>query len=191
MRGRRSRVASAVAALVQEALFLVGQGVGGHRSGRRAWVSRAASRRRQRAMAPWSPESSTGGTACPLQVAGRVHCGYSSRPAENDSSPADSPQPSTPGTSRADGLDHHRRRQLAAREHEVADAQLLVDQRRDPLVDPFVASADRASRDRTAASSPGGRLVEQAAARGEQDAARRAARGRDGVERGRDRLDAA
>src|SRR6266540_223308 len=37
------------------------------------------------------------GTVWPFQTAGRVHCGYSSRALENDSSAADSPQPSTPG----------------------------------------------------------------------------------------------
>ena len=65
----------------------------------------------------------------------------------------------------------------------------VVDQRRDALVDALVAPADErdAGMRRQRAR---GRLIERPAARREQDAVRRAARRRDRVERGGDRLDA-
>ena len=54
----------------------------------------------------------------------------------------DASLPRTPGTTSPDGVDDHQRRQFAAREHDVADGDLLV---REPfphaLVDAFVAAA--------------------------------------------------
>ena len=41
-----------------------------------------------------------------------------------------------------DGIDEDERRQLPAGEHVVADADLAVDERPDPLVDSLVATAD-------------------------------------------------
>ena len=68
--------------------------------------------------------------------------------------------------------------------------QLLVDQRRRPFVDALVAPAD----ERHARPRPPARArrawSNSAPARRQQDAARRAARGRDRVQRGGDRLDA-
>ena len=57
--------------------------------------------RRQRATRAWSPERSSSGTAQPRNSAGRVYCGYSSRPSANDSCSPDAAFPITPGTSRA------------------------------------------------------------------------------------------
>ena len=73
-------------------------------------------------------------------VAGRVYCGYSSRPAANDSSDVgrlvdgarQQPQ---------DRVEDHQRRQLPAGQHVVADRQLQVDHRPHPLVDALVARA--------------------------------------------------
>ena len=57
-------------------------------------------RRRQPAISRWLPDNSTSGTFSPLNSAGRVYWGYSSRPSENESAAADSALPSTPGTRR-------------------------------------------------------------------------------------------
>src|SRR6266853_1510677 len=55
---------------------------------------------RQRAILSWWPESSTGGTASPAYVSGRVYCGQSRSPFTNESCSADSPSPSAPGNCR-------------------------------------------------------------------------------------------
>ena len=86
-------------------------------------------------------------------------------------------------------LDDRRRRHLAARQDEVADPQLLVDQPRRPLVDPFVAPTDQ-GQVRLGRQRAGARLIEQRPAGRQQDAARGAARGGDRLQRGGNRLDA-
>src|SRR6266576_546277 len=53
---------------------------------------------RQRSICAWWPESSTGGTASPPYVSGRVYCGQSRSPFTNESCSADSPSPSAPGS---------------------------------------------------------------------------------------------
>src|SRR5713226_8859091 len=55
---------------------------------------------RQRSICAWWPESSTGGTASPAYVSGRVYCGQSRSPFTNESCSADSPSPSAPGNCR-------------------------------------------------------------------------------------------
>src|SRR2546421_585897 len=55
---------------------------------------------RQRSICAWCPESSTGGTASPAYVSGRVYCGQSRSPFTNESCAADSPSPSAPGNCR-------------------------------------------------------------------------------------------
>ena len=70
-------------------------------SGRRDSVSSMALSRRQRSISAWLPFSKTSGTFMPRNSAGRVYCGYSSSPSENDSVSADSLLPNTPGIKRA------------------------------------------------------------------------------------------
>src|SRR5438093_3358768 len=55
---------------------------------------------RQRSICAWWPESSTGGTASPAYVSGRVYCGQSRSPFTNESCSADNPSPSAPGSCR-------------------------------------------------------------------------------------------
>ena len=72
---------------------------------------------------------------------GRVYCGYSRSPSANDSSAVDAAS-IAPGQQADDGVDDDERRQLAAGQHVVADRQLEIDQRPNPLVDALVARAD-------------------------------------------------
>ena len=78
---------------------------------------------------------------CRGTSAGRVYCGYSSSPSANDSSSVDASS-IAPGQQAEDGVDDDEGRQLAAGQHVVADRELEVDQRPDPLVDALVARAD-------------------------------------------------
>ena len=80
------------------------------------------------------------GHAMPRNTAGRVYCGYSEQPAREGLVLGRG------GVDRArqqaqDGVDDDERRQLAAGQHVVADRELEVDQRADPLVDALVARA--------------------------------------------------
>ena len=110
------------------------------RSGRRS-ASVAAPRAAPAATAPWSPEVRMAGTSMPRNLGGRVYCGYSSRPAANDSSAVEAAS-IAPGQQADDGVDDDERRQLAAGQDVVADRELEVDERADPLVDALVARAD-------------------------------------------------
>ena len=149
-------------------------------------MRRSDSRSRQRRTSSWWPETSTGGTETPSNVAGRVYCGYSSSPAANDSSAVDASS-IAPGQEPQHGVDDHERRQLAAREHVVPDRELEVDHRPDPLVDALVARAEedevRGGRERLRR-----RLAEDLARRIEQDHER--ARAAELGERRGDRLGA-
>src|SRR5690606_3282575 len=55
-----------------------------YRYGRARRVCSTACSCRQRATRPWSPDRSTSGTARSANTGGRVYCGYSSSPSEND-----------------------------------------------------------------------------------------------------------
>ena len=94
------------------------------RSGRTLAVRRSASSRRQRAIAPWSPESSTAGTSRPSSRR-RAWCRRGLRAGRSvcESSASDSALPSTPGQQPGDRLDHHQHGHLAAGEHVVAEAR--------------------------------------------------------------------
>jgi hypothetical protein len=98
----------------------------------------------------------------PSNSAGRVYCGYSSRPHENDS-----------GDEAAHGVDQHHRRQLAASQHVVADGELDVRQRADALVETLVAATDE-DEVRVQTQLLDERLVEAPALRREQHDGRRA-----------------
>src|SRR5712671_2960760 len=69
-------------------------------SGLRSHVRPSDCFSRQRSICAWCPESSTGGTASPAYVSGRVYCGQSRSPLTNESCSADSPSPSAPGNCR-------------------------------------------------------------------------------------------
>ena len=135
---------------------------------------------RQRAMAWWSPESSTSGTTARSRPPGASTAGTRGVPPRTIRRSAERPQPEHAGDQARDRLDDRRRRHLAARQHEVAEPQLLVHQRRHPLVDPFVAPADQ--RQTLPAASSRARAPDRTSRpRGrQQDAVRRAARGRRG-----------
>ena len=53
-----------------------------------------------RSIRAWSPERSTSGTAHSLNTSGRVYCGCSSSPRENESRAGAPSSPKTPGRSR-------------------------------------------------------------------------------------------
>lgn len=100
--------------------------------------------RRHALIFAWSPDSSTSGTSMPFNSRGRVYCGYSSSPSENDSSSGDSADPSTPGIEPRHAVCQHHRRQFAAGEDVVADADFLVNagvQR--ALVNALVVAAEQ------------------------------------------------
>ena len=63
-------------------------------------VSRSCIKRLSRSMSAWCPDRSTPGTSLSLQTAGRVYCGHSSRPSENESILQASSSGSTPGMKR-------------------------------------------------------------------------------------------
>ena len=114
------------------------------RSGRRARVRASAWARRQRATRPWSPERSTSGTSHPRNAAGRVYCGYSSRPSAEGLLVGRGLVAHHPRHQPADRLEHHHRRHLAAGQHVVADRELAVDEVLvHPLVDALVAAAQQ------------------------------------------------
>src|SRR6266851_5766369 len=69
-------------------------------SGLRSHVRPSDCFSRQRSICAWWPESSTGGTASPAYVSGRVYCGQSRSPFTNESCSADNPSPSAPGNCR-------------------------------------------------------------------------------------------
>src|SRR5258708_79535 len=69
-------------------------------SGLRSQVRPSDCFSRHRSICAWCPESSTGGTASPAYVSGRVYCGQSRSPLTNESCSADSPSPSAPGNCR-------------------------------------------------------------------------------------------
>ena len=149
--------------------LVVRQARRGPRSGRdgRAACGAAPGPRRQRSMRPWSPLRSTSGTSQPRNVAGRVYCGSSSSPsaAEALGHRARRRCPSRPGTQAGDGLDHQAGGHLAAGQHDVADAELAVDEvLADPVVDALVAPAQQAE-PVAAGQLVGERLVEAAPAR--------------------------
>ena len=84
------------------------------------------------------------GTDQPRKAAGRVYCGYSSRPSTNDSSDAEATLPITPGTSRVTASITTSAGGFPTGEHVVADGQLAVAEVvRHPLVDAFVAAAQQ------------------------------------------------
>ena len=122
-------------------------------------VRSIACSRRQRATAPWSPDVRIAGTSMPRKTAGRVYCGYSSSPSRERLLGGRRVLDGA-GQQPDDGVDDDERRQLAAGQHVVADRQLEVDQRADPLVDALVARADEdemRSRRRGRRRAPGGR----------------------------------
>ena len=81
-----------------------------NRSGRRARGALAApAARRHAAIAAWLPDGSTAGTSRSRSSGGRVYCGYSSRPAENDSSSADVGVAEHAGHEPRDRVDHDER----------------------------------------------------------------------------------
>jgi len=99
---------------------------------RRAIVRARDCSRRQAAIRAWSPESSTSGTSAPRNDAGRVYAGASRRFPVNDSEASDSGR-----------VEEGERRDLTAREHEVAERILFgAVERRQSLVDAFVVAAD-------------------------------------------------
>src|SRR5690606_16719629 len=69
------------------------------KSGRLLSVRSSDCRRRHSAISAWWPDNRMSGTFHPRKSAGRVYCGYSSRPSLNESRAADSSFPSTPGRS--------------------------------------------------------------------------------------------
>ena len=77
----------------------------------------------------------------PRNVAGRVYCGYSSRPSANDSS-VGRRVVDRAGQEPDHRVDDDERRQLAAGQDVVADRQLEVDERADSFVHALVAGAD-------------------------------------------------
>ena len=99
----------------------------------------ARSGRGRRCAAPRAPPSR--GTS-----AGRVYCGSSSRPAAPKLSVTGLVAlPIAPGQQAGDGLDHQAGGDLAPAEHDVADAQLAVDEvLADAVVDALVAPAQQA-----------------------------------------------
>ena len=114
------------------------------RSGRLARVRRSAAARRQRATLPWSPERSTSGTVQPRKLAGLVYCGYSSSPSAKLSSTALCVVAEHAVAESRHGLDDHECGELAAGEHDVADAQLAVAAVVEhALVDALVAPAQQ------------------------------------------------
>ena len=110
-------------------------------------------RERQRATAPWSPDVRIAGTSMPRNDGGRVYCGYSSRPALNDSSAVDRSS-MAPGSSRITASMTTSAGSSPPVSDVVADRQLEVDERADPLVDALVARADE---DEVLAQRPGQR----------------------------------
>ena len=80
------------------------------------------------------------GTSMPRNDAGRVYCGYSRRPSAKDSI-CDRLLVDGARQQSDHRVDDHERRQLTAGQHVVADRQLEVHQRPDPLVDALVARA--------------------------------------------------
>ena len=114
------------------------------KSGRRRACAPPPARAGSALSRPWLPPRSTSGTCIPRNSAGRVYCGYSSRPPLSglcDSSAVLASLPSTPGKRRADPLDDRHGRHLAAGEHEVAERDLFVDERPHALVEALVAPA--------------------------------------------------
>ena len=93
--------------------------------------------------------------------AGRVNCGSSSRPRSPKLSVTGlTSLPITPGHEAGDGLDDEARGDLAAGQHDVADAQLAVDEvLADAVVDALVAPAQQAE------PVAGGQLVRPAPGR--------------------------
>ena len=115
-----------------------------------AACARSAASRRQRAISPWWPDSSTAGTSRPAPAA-PAWCrpGASSRPSarrERVVLGRLAALPSTPGSSRATASTIDQHRHLAAGQHVVAEAD-LVDRIRSagvvehPRVDALVAAA--------------------------------------------------
>ena len=138
------------------------------RSGRRASVVRSDSSRRQRAIAAWSPERSTSGTR-ERRGTPRGACTAGARAGRSRTSrrARDASLPSAPGEEAHDRVDDDERGELAAREHVVADRELLVDVR-----------ARRARRRPRSARRRGAAPAPPASARGARlrEAARRAPR---------------
>ena len=124
------------------------------RSGRRASIrsGRAAQRAVQRLRQPppgdraWSPLRSTSGT-CPAAERRPDACNAApraDRPRRSSRSPGSRRCPS-PRQQARHGLDHQAGGHLSPVEHDVADAQLAVDEvLADPVIDPLVAPAQQA-----------------------------------------------
>src|SRR3989442_8244945 len=71
-----------------------------NKSGLRCAVRALACSARHWAISAWLPDNNTSGTRIPRNSAGRVYCGYSSKPWLNDSSAALCSSPNTPGSNR-------------------------------------------------------------------------------------------
>ena len=125
--------------------------------------------RRQRSIAAWLPLSSTSGTTQPRNVAGRVYCGSSSRPriaeALRDGAGVVAHRSRQQPGHR---VDDEARGRLAAGQHDVADAELAVDEvLADAVVDALVTAAQQ--REPLAFGELGGdALIEPATAGTEQ-----------------------
>ena len=97
----------------------------------------------RRATLAWSPEVSTSGMARPSNTCGRVYCGYSSRPCAKLSSAPEASLPMTPGKQPHAGVEQRHGGDLAARQHVIADRDLLEAAGLDhPLVHALEAAAD-------------------------------------------------
>ena len=166
--GAERRSASAVAALPQQTFLLVREGLRGQQI--------RAARARQTGRFGTSP--ALDGTVVARKQHGRDRLAAPSgrprplwvlEPPRRERLVAGGQSaPQYPGHEPPSGLQNHRCRQLPASEHEIPDAQLLVHERRDPLVYAFVAPANEGHA--IVGSEPTrGCLIEQAAARGEED----------------------
>ena len=132
-------------------------------------VLTSACTRRHSSTIPWSPERKTSGTSQPRKVAGRVYCGYSSRPVVKLSSSADRSLPEHTREQPDHRLHDHQCGQLATCEYEVADREFVVGQVvGDPLVDAFVTAAQKGKTLVAAGQLSGDRLVESPSGRREQ-----------------------
>ena len=132
--------------------------------------------------AAWLPLSRTSGTDQPRNVAGRVYCGSSSRPRSPKLSVTGLVSlPIAPGSSRVTASITTQAAGLAAREHDVADAELAVDEvLAHAMVDALVAAAQQgeAVAGRPARRQPPGRSGARPARAGTTAAAARPPRPR-------------
>ena len=104
--------------------------------------ARSASRRRHRSISAWWPTAAPAAPPCPRNSAGRVYCAKVQQPARERVARHRRLVADHARHEPRDRVDDHQRRQLAARQHVVADRQLLGRQAAPhPLVHPFVAAA--------------------------------------------------